>query len=678
MRSKVLAAGIVLLLILTADLSRAEEGTIRPLPGTKITVPWDQFLEMIKWLGQTPAPPMPPPPVDVAVGRAGYTMSLYGGRLESSVILDATTYGEGWHEVFIAGRDTPLVSLSVDGKEAVTIVRPDGVWAALPGEGKRSIRAVVACDAPQTPGPHTVTIPGTDAASRRVDLTYPYSYTDVGVGGVVMGSSPGRISSVLPGSGGIEVSYTVAAEEMAQPSGKRAIGPPEIIAEVLSVTDIEEEALLFWARINYEVRNAPARSFRVTVPAGFDLLDVTGEGIASWKVSEDRTEVTVTVGYDVIGTYGLLLSFERSKTGETGSLVLPKVTPVGALRTTGFVAVVSGGGFEVTEDKSELLTPRDPSELPGAIFSLTTLPPILAYRFTDPGYSASVAIGKGRDLSALSAFVDSANSVVLVTRDGKMVVRTSYFIRNRSLQFLRITLPKGSVFWSAMVKGMPVRSSTDRGGVVMIPLPMGSDNSGQPFVVSVVIFVPTRTLGWGGRLELPLPGLEIPTGQIMATFYLPEGVSYLSFGGDMEPIEYFTEVLSSGAKESFVSENLLLRKSVYERQEDLENTISKEQQIPSKGGADLPPSAEDYDLPLKGKVFRFVKLIGMGEATNVRAVYVDRRLIIIIICLLVILAGGCILRYRRVLYTTVTGWRAARQNAGNPKGKRNGRRMEKA
>jgi hypothetical protein len=421
------------------------------------------------------------------------------------------------------------------------------------------------------------------------------------------------------------------------------------------VMDIEEEAVLSWARINYEVRNAPVRSFRVKLPKGFDLLDVTGEGIATWKPSEDRTEVTVTVGYDVIGPYSLFLSFEKSKTVEIGSVSLPRVTPVGALRTTGFIMVVSGGGFEVTEEKSELLTPRDPTELPEAIISLSALPPILAYRFTDPGFSLTVAIGKGEALSALSAFVDSANSVVLVTADGKVVVRTNYFVRNRSLQFLKITLPTGSVFWSATVRGMPVRSSTDQGSVVMIPLPMGSNHTAEPFIVSVVIFVPTKTLGWAGRLLLPLPRLDVPTGQMMATFYLPEGIAYLSFGGDMERIEYFTEVLSSKAPTSFVSENLRLRKSVYERQEDLEKAINEQQQMPDKGGAELPPTSEGFDLPLRGKVFRFVKLITMGEETSVSAAYVDGRLIIIVVLLPVILVGGCVFRFRRTIRNIVTG-----------------------
>jgi len=657
MRSKVLPALLVLFILLPAFPARGQTNTLPSLPDTKITLPWDRFVEMIR--GTDVTPPATPPPVDIAVGRASYTMRLSPGRLESSIIIEAPTYGNGWHELFIAGRDTPLVSLSVDGKDALTIVRADGVYVALEGAGTRMIHAAVACDAPETPGPHTVTISGPSAAVRGVDLSYPRHFVDVDVGGVVMTSVPGRVSSVLSGDGGITVSYTAAPAEIREAPGKTAAGPPEIIAEVLSVLDIGEEAVRLSVRVGSEVRNAPERSFRVRLPMGFDLLDVTGDGISSWKVSDDGRELTVTVGYDVIGAYAFDLSFEMRTTDTIDTVLFPTVTPVGAVRTTGFIAVVSGGGFEVTEKTAERLTPRDPSELPDAIFSLSTLPPVLAYRFTDPGYALAVAVGKGEALSPLAAFVDSANSVVLVTADGKMVVRTNYFVRNRSLQFLKITLPPKSVFWSATVRGTPTKTATDRDGVVMIPLPMGSGAATEPFVVSVVIFVPVPEIGFAGRPYFELPRLEIPAGEVMATFYLPETASYLSFGGDMEAIEYFTEVLSSDASESFVTENLKLRKAVYERQEDLERAINEQEQMPEKGGAGLPPAPEGFDLPLRGKSFRFVKLIVMGEETGVSAVYVDRRAVIVIVMLLAVLIGVLILRYRHALVSVIAGLRHA-------------------
>jgi hypothetical protein len=659
MRSKVFPALLILLLVVSVHQVRAESGALPSMPDTKITVPWDWFITVLKELGDTPLPPPIPPPADVVIGRATYAMNLSSGRLESSVTIEVTTFGDGWHELFVAGRDTPLVSVTVDGNDAVTLVRPDGVWVALPAGGRRTVRAVVVCDAPETAGPHTVTISGPDAAVRGVDLIYPRGFADVGVGGVVISSAPGRISSVLSGGGGVTLSYTAAAAEGPTVPGKTASGPPEIIAEVLSVMDVQEEAVVFKARIACEVRSAPVRSFRVRLPKGFDLLDVAGDGIASWKTSEDHSELTVTVGYDVIGSYALLLTFEGPKIETADALPFPKVMPVGAERATGFLAVVSGGGFEVTEKTSEFLTARDPSELPEAILSLSALPPVLAYRFTDPGFSLSVAVGKGKDLSALSAYVDSANSVVLVTGDGKMVVRTNYFVRNRSLQFLRITLPAGSVFWSATVRGAPVRTAADREGVVMIPLPMGAASAAEPFVVSVVIFVPVPAMRWAGRFGLGLPSLDIPTGEVMATFYLPEDASYLSFGGDMEAIEYFTEVLAPDATESFMSDNLRLRKTVYERQNDLEKAINEQQQLPEKGDTGLPPAPEGFDLPLRGKEFRFVKLIAMGEKTSVRATYVDRRLLVVVILLAVVLAGAIILRYRRVMWNIVSGLRDA-------------------
>ncbi len=656
MRNKILAALCVLFLLpLAAGQARAEKGTLPPMPDTKITVPWDDFVRMMEGLASHPAPPVPPPPTDLAVGRASYTMRIVPGRLETAVTLDVRSYGDGWHEIFVAGRDTPLISLTVDGIDAVTLVKDDGVWAALPGEGKRTIRALLVTEAPDTPGPHTVAIPGPTAAAREIDLSYPRNYTDVGVGGVVTASMPGRLSAVLAGGGSIEVSYTVAAVEKIETTGKKATGPPVVTAQLFTAMDIEEEAILLSVRIDYEVKNGPVRSFRVSLPQGFDLLDVKGDGIASWETSQDRTGLTAAIGYDVSGPYSLFLSFEKAMSDELGSIEFPRVVPAGAERSTGYVTVVSGGGFEVTELKSKLLTPRDPTELPEGVFSLSALPPILAYRFTDPRYSLTVGIRKGEALSALSGFADSANSVILVTADGKMVVRTNYFVRNRNLQFLTIVLPPESVLWSATTNGVPTKPSTDKKGVVLVPLPMGSGGADGPSVVSVVIFVPTPTLGWAGRLFLPLPRLEIPTGQVMATFYLPEGMSYLSFGGDMEQIKYFTELLSPGSSESFVEENLRLRKSVYERQEDLENVINEQQQMPDKGGAGLPPAPEGFDLPLSGKVYRFVKLITMGEETSVVATYVDLRLLVAGILLLLIVVGGGALRYRRKLRSIVTG-----------------------
>ena len=656
MRNRILAAlGILCLLLTATDQARAEKGNLPPLPDTKVTIPWGDFLDFFEGHAPPPAPSPPPPPTDVTVGRAAWTARLSSGRLEASTALDVTTYGEGWHEIFIAGRDTPLVSLTVDGKEAVTLIRDDGVWVSVPGEGKKTIRATIVADAPDTPGPHSVTIPDPHAAVRVIDLSYPSRFTDVGVNGVVVASVPGRITAVLRGSAAIEVSYTVASPEVKSPDKKRPSGPAEVSADVFFVMDIREEAVFLSVRVDYSVAKTPTRSFRVKLPKGFDLVDVKGEGISSWTVSEDNTELSVTVGYDVAGTYTLLFSLENDKTEGIGTLVFPKVIPVGAKRTTGYLTIVSGGGFEVTEAASSLLSVRDPSELPDAVLSLSPHPPILAFRFTDPAFSLTVGVRKGEDLSALSAFVDSANSVILVTADGKTVVRTSYYIRNRSLQFLRISLPEQAVFWSATVRGLPAKSSTDEGGVVMIPLPMGTDFTAQPFVVSVVIFVPTDPTGWAGRLRLALPRLDIPTGEMMATFYLPERASYLCLGGDMEQIEYFAELLSPGSSESFVEENLRLRKAVYERQEDLENVINEQQQMPDKGGTVLPPAPEGFNLPLSGKVFRFVKLITMGEETSIVVTYVDRRLLVMGGLLLLAAVGGGALRYRRKILSAITG-----------------------
>jgi hypothetical protein len=649
MRNLILILLGALFLLAAANGIGAEGGHVPPLPDSKVTIPWDEFLKLIEGAGPKPPPPPPPPPADAVVRRAAYTLVLGSGRLVVDEFFDASTYGDGWHEILVTGLDTPLVSLSVDGTDAVGLVRDDGVHVAVKGEGKWAIRARVLADAPDAPGPHTVTLLVPNTAAGETDLSFPTNYQDVTINGIILSAGPGRISAVMKGRGSVRVGYTVAAPQGRETAEKRPAGPPEVSAEVMSVLDFEEETILFTSLIDYRVRNAPVRSFTIRLPEELDLVDVTGRGIASWKVSEDKKALVVSVGYDVSDEYPLKLSFEREHDKTLTSVPFPAVIPEGTKRTSGYLAVVSGGGFEVTELSSSGLLPRDPSELPGPMLDLSGLPPVLSYRYTEVGFTLSLGVRKGEGLSALAAFVDSANSVILVTADGKAVVRTNYFVRNRSLQFLRINLPAGAVFWSATVKGAPAKASVDGAGAVMIGLPISTDANPEPFVVSVVALVPTDSMGLSGRLVLRLPRLEVPTAEMMATLYLPERKSYLSFGGDMEEIEYFTEVLAPEASESFVKENLRLRRSSYERQEELEDAINEQQQMPEKGGVALPPAPEGFDLPLRGKPFRFVKLIVLGEETTVTARYVDTRLLAAIVVLLVIAAAAAAMRWGRPL-----------------------------
>ena len=120
---------------------------------------------------------------------------------------------------------------------------------------------------------------------------------------------------------------------------------------------------------------------------------------------------------------------------------------------------------------------------------------------------------------------------------------------------------------------------------------------------------------------------------MMVTFYLPERNSYLKFGGYMDKIEYFEVLLAPDASESFVEDNIKLRKEVYMRQNELEMDIEEKQNLNLD---DTIAPAPRFELPLRGEIHRFVKLIVISEETEVEAVYVDSRLFTSIVVFLVL------------------------------------------
>ncbi len=624
----------LLVLLLVSGLTEATDGDMPVMPDTEITIPWDEFTELIRELLGEPIPPPPAPPIGVSVLKAVYDMKLSAGLLFVRAEISVETKGIGWHEVFITGDGASLTSITIDGKEATTLVRDGSVYVIIEGCGRFNIGARFYVPAPDTPGLHTASFKVPDAASGEARLNYDRNLEGVGINGVVTASVGGSLTAVVERGGIVKISYTVATPREEVAEVPKEVGEPEILSEVMTVVDVEEEALYVESIVNFEVRNAPTTSFLIAIPKGFDLVDVKGEGISGWRPVGEKFEIEVKCGYEVKGDYSITLFLERDFSEEEKKIEFPKITPMGTKRTTGYITLVSGGGLEIREGKADMLRPQDPSELPLPLLSLFDLPPIISYRFTRPDWNLVADVKRGKFLPVVEAFADSANSVALVVGDGKMVVRTDYFIRNKSRQYLKITVPDGGEFWSAFHDGKSIKVQVGEDGKVLIPLPLGVKGNMEPFVVETVMLVPVSGVGLFGTLILPLPSIDVPVAQMMATFYLPEKKAYLRFGGDMDEIEYFEKILAPDTSTSFIEDNIKLRKDVYMRQNELERVIDEEQTLDLIEPGEVV--APRFDVPLRGKVKRFVKLIVIEEESSVSATYIDSRIFALFILILVL------------------------------------------
>jgi hypothetical protein len=610
----------------------AGEGEKAPdMPDTDITIPWNEFKALIEDLFKEEPKPPTPPPVELSVKEARYVVDLSPELVTVGADLDVVTFGEGWRELRVVGNGASLVKLTVDGKYAPTRTRGDSVYVYLEGSGEGSTRYRVGARfyvfAPKTPGPHDVTFAVPGAAVGTIAMAYDRKLENVGINGIVTSRSKGRINGVLGGDGAIKISYTVSAPAEVKEAVKEK-EPEEsiVLSEVMTVMDVEEEALFVDAVVDFEVRGAPTTSFEIGFPDYLELIDVKGEGVSGWELNDKRNVLKVRVGYEVLGNYALTLSFEKDFPEGTKEIEFPKIVPTGVKRDAGYIAVVSGGGFEISEGEYAKLAPQDPSELPAKLLGLKGLPPVLSYRYTNPDWLLKLNVEKGELLPVLSANADSANGVGVVTADGKMVLRTHYYIRNRNLQYLKIEMPEGGEFWSARLEGKPLKVSVDSEKKILVPLPLTVRRSAKPFLVETVIFVPVDESDTMGRISIELPTLNIPVSEMMLTLYLPEKNDYVGFGGDMEEIEYFKKILEEkDTSSTFYQKNIKLRRDVYERQQRLEDWINKEETVSpdSSIGGDV---SSQFQIPLRGDIHRFVKLIVISEKSHVTANYVNGRL----------------------------------------------------
>ncbi len=608
-----------------------EKGKVPDMSNTDITIPWEEFKALIeKFLKEPPTPPTPPP-VELSVKEARYTVDLSPELITVNADFDVMTFGGGWRELRVVGDGASLVSLTVDGKYAPTKTKGDSVHVYLKGEGEESKKFKVGARfyvfAPKTPGPHTVTFAVPKAAVGTVAMSFDRKLENVGINGIVTSRSAGRMNGVLRGDGTIKINYTVSAPaEEIEEVKKKEPEEPIVLSEVMTVMDVEEEALFVDAVVDFEVRGAPTTSFQIGFPEYLELIDVTGEGISGWELNEKKNVLKVRVGYEILGNYSLTLSFEVDFPEGTKEIEFPKIVPLSVKRDTGYVAVVSGGGFEISEGEYAKLAPQDPSELPSKLLSLKGLPPVLSYRYTNPDWLLKLSVEKGELLPVLSANADSANGVGVVTADGKMVLRTHYYIRNRNLQYLKITMPEGGEFWSARLKGRPLKVSVDSEEKILVPLPLTVKRNAEPFLVETVIFVPVDESDTVGSISIELPTLNIPVSEMMLTLYLPKKNDYVHFGGDMEEIEYFERILEEkDTSSTFYQKNIKLRRDVYERQQRLEDVINQEENI-APDSSTVGDISSQFQIPLRGDIHRFVKLIVISEKSHVTANYVNRRL----------------------------------------------------
>ena len=119
------------------------------------------------------------------------------------------------------------------------------------------------------------------------------------------------------------------------------------------------------------------------------------------------------------------------------------------------VVTNTAGGTETLPHAVTGLREIHPEDLPAEARRILAGKPVLAYEITARDFAAAVDVVRLGEFALRESIADLAHYQLLLRPDGEVLCKVDYEIRNRTRQFLRLTLPGGAQVLAARVNDKP-------------------------------------------------------------------------------------------------------------------------------------------------------------------------------------------------------------------------------
>lgn len=620
-------------ILLVAIPVMAEE--LPDMKNSTVSIPWDEFKELLEMFLQRDRVVEPEPPVDYALGRGTLTGVLAEGQLDLTATYPLTVFKKGWVQCPLVDTSAPLADILLDGKTAPVTDYNGKVSLVVKGPSTQTLTMRFRIAAPMLPGPASVSLQLPEAAGQVLTMRTGQKLSGVTVDGATMSQDgDGRIVAILTDDY-LTVRYTVAMERREEEPEKLL---PKVLVENNTLVSIDEGFIRAVVQLAYEVRHAPVSEFKLVIPQGFEIADCTGASLSGWKLDEATRVLTANVGFEVKGVYNLTVVLERSTKEMSFSFPLPSVQAKDVEREHGFFAIQVTGGVEVTlGEEVKGLQIIDVKELPSGLSSGATNPIVFSLKYLRHPFSAELKVVRHETQPVLGAAIDSANYVVQLTEDGDCVIQAVYTVRNNRKQFLEVSLPGGDeiVLWSSFVADKPIRLSKTKDGKILLPLEKSdyADSQLSSFSVELIYYSNLATkLHFIGAISLDMPQLDLPISRSMLSVFAPARYEYCRIGGSMHeryvppkppeipalgllaPAKEKAEQAPPAPPEEVQMEEAYNVSALEVQQAEVEQVfrerIRKAQEAQDQTGA-LPAR---FSVPQEGSTMRFEELLTIGES----------------------------------------------------------------
>ena len=292
-----------------------------------------------------------------------------------------------------------------------------------------------------------------------------------------------------------------------------------------------------------DVRIIGGRTDRIelTLPRGAARVSVTGPHVRETRPRSGGVSVFLRGKID--GQTRLAVNFELPAGRADRKSLAGFGVRDGAWSGGNLVITSTAGGVEVEQVAATGLRELALWQIPLRAAAILPGAPALAYEITGRSFSAEVEAVDLGEFALRESIADLAQHQLLFRADGVILCKTSYEIRNRTRQFLRLSLPAGAKVLAAHVNDKSAPLSPVGGDEYLLPLvrSKASVKGLVSFPVEVVVMYRAERLAKGvGEVEIPLPRIDLPVAYAWALAHVPDEMKVRRWSGPMINVNQYS------------------------------------------------------------------------------------------------------------------------------------------
>jgi hypothetical protein len=508
-----------------------------PAPGTAgtVTLSLSEYNRLVELATRKDKAP-DEVPLPFVLSHAVFKLRVENQTLVGTVDIDGTLLAKG-------AVKTPLTTALtiLEAKQATNplplLQEGPNHSAILNGPGPFAVSLGVAAPLTIEAGRASFTLPVPLASSSILTLELPGNHANVRIEpGLITtrdtANGQTRIEAALEPGKAARIWWTT--REIAAPVAQREV---RFLSDVKSVVSVGDSQLRVTALCDLNVIQGEADEFKMTLPAGYELVTASGSTLESHEVSGNI--LTLRVHDPARRNHQFLIAIERSNR-ETQAEA-PLLSFADAQRETGELLVEAVGAMELRPTESGGLRRMDVREASAITRSLSHFPLQAAFRYNRRASEAPKLQLEWRqflDADVLAAVAERATVTTLTNIEGRTLTEISLRVRNHAKPFMKVELPSGVQLLSAEVEGERVRPVEGTDGVRVPLLRPGLDSS-KPYNVSFVYYTSGARFAKSGAYNMDLPKLNIPVNVLTWEVSLPERLEVKQFGGNALSAELF-------------------------------------------------------------------------------------------------------------------------------------------